>query len=277
MDLHDPAALCILSAEEEQHGILVFFNFFCGQGLSGNGFFKNGFHFAVAGRAERHAGDPVVRSFAAHFPKEVHPFRKGGVHVLHGFNLHAGGLAEGFHVLRERRFVNVVDFVGAPGRNHTDFAGRIGLDFFMPFQAVRRIVRRADQLDIRLLNDAAHAQGVGFQLGVAQVPDFFRRVRIQYAIVAEIPFQFQMCPMVHRVADCFRESFGKFLELLPVACAARDGVFRHAVRADHAPFVMVAAEPYLGNVVEFAVFRDFLRINMAVVVDDGHVLGVLVV
>lgn len=53
--------------------------------------------------------------------------------------------------------------------------------------------------------------------------------------------------------------------------------FLDAVGADLAPFIMVAAEPDLGDIVKFAVFIDFLRVDVAVVVDDRHLLRIFVV
>ena len=39
---------------------------------------------------------------------------------------------------------------------------------------------------------------------------------------------------------------------------------------------MVAAQPYLSDVVEFAVLVDFLRIDVAVIIHDRHLLRIVV-
>ena len=49
------------------------------------------------------------------------------------------------------------------------------------------------------------------------------------------------------------------------------------VSAHRAPFVMVAAEPELGDVAEFVVVRNHLGDQMAVVVDDGELFSAFVV
>ena len=61
------------------------------------------------------------------------------------------------------------------------------------------------------------------------------------------------------------------------AGVAGDEIFVYAVRAHLAPFVVVAAEPHLRDVLPALVRGDLGRRQVAVVVDDGHVLGVAVV
>ena len=71
--------------------------------------------------------------------------------------------------------------------------------------------------------------------------------------------------------------FGKLLELLPVGSVASDVLFLHTVGAHNAPLVVVAAQPDLGDVVKAAVFVNFLGIDMAVVVQNGHLGCVLMI
>ena len=98
------------------------------------------------------------------------------------------------------------------------------------------------------------------------------------ALEAEILAQFQMAPVVERVADKLWHRFSPCLEFLAVGgVIARNVLLVHAVGADLAPLVMIAAQPYLGDIVKFSVLVDFLRIDVTVIIDDGHVFGKVVV
>lgn len=95
--------------------------------------------------------------------------------------------------------------------------------------------------------------------------------------ITEVLFQLQMAPMVHGVSDSTRQSLGKFLEFLPVRRVARNVLFLHAVGAHHTPFVMVAAQPHLGDVLKPAVLEDLPRADVAVIVDDGHIRRIFMI
>ena len=83
--------------------------------------------------------------------------------------------------------------------------------------------------------------------------------------------------MVERVADEVRHGFGVGLEFFARAGIAGDEAFGDAEGAQAAPFVVVAFEPDGGKVGELAVRGDVRRRQVAVVVVDGLVFGVVVV
>ena len=108
-------------------------------------------------------------------------------------------------------------------------------------QRVRRIVGRADQDDLHLPHDAARGKLGPDKLRVALAPDPLGRVGPQQPIAnAKGPLQFQVSPMVQRVAKCLRHSLRPLLELLPVRRVARAVAFRHADRTHRPPLVVVA-------------------------------------
>ena len=84
-----------------------------------------------------------------------------------------------------------------------------------------------------------------------------------------------MTPVVQRIADQLRQSLRPFLEFLPVCSIAGNIFFVYAVGTHLTPFIMVAAQPYLSDVVEFAVLVDFLRIDVAVIIHDRHLLRIV--
>ena len=85
-----------------------------------------------------------------------------------------------------------------------------------------------------------------------------------------------MAPVVERVADELRKRLRPFLEFLAVAGVAGDVALLNPVGTHLTPFVVIAAQPYLSDVVELAVLVDLLRIDVAVVVHDGHLLRKIV-
>ncbi|MMZ67073.1 hypothetical protein D1872_296180 [compost metagenome] len=53
--------------------------------------------------------------------------------------------------------------------------------------------------------------------------------------------------------------------------------FRHSVSTHQPPFVMVTGKPGFGQVAKRLIFVDFLRVEVAVIIDDRHIGGVFVV
>ena len=83
--------------------------------------------------------------------------------------------------------------------------------------------------------------------------------------------------MIHRVAQHLRHCFGECLKFFPVGSVACDEFFVDAVRAHHAPFVMVAAEPNLGDVLPTFVLANLGGVEVAVEVDKRLLFGVFVI
>ena len=86
-----------------------------------------------------------------------------------------------------------------------------------------------------------------------------------------------MAPVVQGVADQLWKGLGPSLEFLPVRSVAGDIFFINAVGTHLTPFVVVASQPYLSDILKFAVLTDFLGINMAVIVQDRHGLSIVVI
>ena len=193
------------------------------------------------------------------------------------FDLAAAHLGQLRNILLPTRLVDVQSLVRAERRRHHSGNGRIFLDFLMPFQRIHRVVCGTDKGHVALGDQPAHAHARLLQLFVAQIPDLFGCFSIQSALITEVLFQLQMAPMVHGVSDGTRQSLGKFLEFLPVRRIARNVLFLHAVGAHHTPFVMVAAQPHLGDVLKPAVLEDLPRADVAVIVDDGHIRRIFMI
>ena len=58
------------------------------------------------------------------------------------------------------------------------------------------------------------------QLFAGQIPDLLRGIRPQHALPSEEALQFQMAPMIERIADGAGEYLGVFLEFFAVGGVA---------------------------------------------------------
>ena len=79
-----------------------------------------------------------------------------------------------------------------------------------------------------------------------------------------------MRPMVQGVTHGVRHRFSPFHEFFLITCIAGDVFFIYTMCAHRTPFVMIAGQPDLGNVIKLFVFRNLLRNQVIVVIDDGH-------
>ena len=76
--------------------------------------------------------------------------------------------------------------------------------------------------------------------------------------------------MIERISDPLADDLGPFDKLLIVAgFLAGNVLFRHAGTAHQTPLVVVAAQPYLGDVFIPQIFINFAGTDVAMVVDNG--------
>ena len=83
-----------------------------------------------------------------------------------------------------------------------------------------------------------------------------------------------MRPVVKRIADELRQSLRPFLEFLPVGGIPGDILFFHTVCPHLTPLIVVAAKPYLGDILKFPVFKYLLRIYVAVIIQHRYLLHI---
>ena len=145
------------------------------------------------------------------------------------------------------------------------------------FQVVRRIVRGADDLDLHFFQDALRGHFRRGEHFVGLIPDAVGGFFIEQFRDTEVAFQFEVRPVIKRVAQRERHGGGPGAELFARRGVAGDEAFSDAVGPQRAPFVMVAFEPDFKQVFELAVFRDVVRRNVAVIIENRLGFGVLVV
>ena len=217
-------------------------------------------------------GDPAVVVVEV-----ADPVNEGLAHILHGVDGEANHLFQLGNVSGEGGLVRPHGLVGPEGRQHHGGSGGVGSQLFMPAQIVHGIVGGADELDAGLADDAPDGHIRLGQDGVALLVDFHGVVTVQGLGDAEVALQLQVGPVVQGVANQVGHGLGPLLKFFGGGGVAGDVVLGHAAGAHGPPLVVVAAQPDLRNGVVALVLVDFLGVDVAVIVDDGHGLGMLMI
>ncbi len=207
---------------------------------------------------------------------------EGFLKVAVGLDFHPCGLSELVEVfLIGCRVFDGHSLVRPPRRDDLG-AERMPGYHLVPAQVVGRVVGGADRLHSELADKGLSAELLGRELGVALLENLPCGGRAEELVNPEHPAEFEVSPVVERVAHRVRHGLRPLLESLPGAVLpAGEIVLRHAVGPHRPPLVVVSVvpvdEPELRDVAELDVLRDLLRHKMAVIVDDRHLLGVPVI
>ena len=287
MDLHDDSEPVVRFAQAQQDGRLILLGLFFAQALAGHRFLENLVDLLGGGGAEGDIVQAVVAGPAAHGLEEFQALHQG----VHDFLCRieaflSDALCQLPDVLGKAFLLDVDGLVRAEGGADLHIDGLVGRDAPVPLQGIHGIVGGADEGHIRLLDDAAHGQvRIRPQLLVAEVPGLFGVFHRQGLVIAEELSQLQVAPMIHRVSDGHLQRLDKLEEALIIRPVSGDIILADPVGAHDAPFIVISeiaalrllsAQPYLDQVVEAAVFVDFFRIDVAVVVHQRHMLCIVV-
>ena len=220
----------------------------------------------------------MVGSAAALLVEVVDTLNQSLADALDALELVTDDILQLVDVADEGSLLDVQSLVRTEGGANLGVDGGISSDLCMELQGVDGIVGGADHVDVGLLDQATSGHGgVVLQLVVGQIPDFLSGLAVQDAVVAEVALQLQVAPVVHGVANALGQSFCELLELLAVGSVTGDVLFLNTVAAHNSPLVVVAAQPNLSDVLKLAVLPDFLGVDVAVVVQNGHLGSVIVI
>jgi hypothetical protein len=114
-------------------------------------------------------------------------------------------------------------------------------------------------------------------LKVGALPDRLRGALIEEVVNPEIPFQLQVRTVIERIAQQERNGTSpgeEFFIRLGVTGHMR---FGNSVGAHDSPFVVVAFETSLKQILEAAVLRDIGRRKVRVVIQNGLLRSVAVI
>src|SRR5262249_33917139 len=135
-------------------------------------------------------------------------------------------------------------------------------------KVVGRIVSRAHHLNPELAQNSLRGQILG-QRSVGALPNGRSRLLIEKVVDAEISLQFQMRPVVERIAQGVGNGSGPGQKLIVMRGLSGDISFGDSVGPHGAPFVMVALEPDFVEIGKTAILGDVFGAKMTVVVDNG--------
>ena len=109
------------------------------------------------------------------------------------------------------------------------------------------------------------------------LPDFGSGAFIEELIHAEIALQFEVCPVIKRIAETVRNSGSPSEKFVVGRSVAGAEGFGDTVGAHGAPFVVIAFEPDLEEVAELAIGGDVRGGKMRMEIEDGERSGKFVV
>jgi len=161
---------------------------------------------------------------------------------------------------------------------HPDIERFIVRDDLVVLQRIGRIVGGAYEHHVHLFHDSAGRELPRRQLLIALVPYSPSGLGAQQAVgYPERPLQFEMNPMVHRVAERLGDNRGPLFEFLPIRSVTGDVFLVDSGGAHEAPLVMITVEPDLREILEPLIPRHLLGREVTVVVDNRKVASVLAV
>ena len=201
MELHRNVALCIFLAERDKQVSGVFFGFEVGNRFSSKTFLQNFCRFIAGAVCISVVGQAVVGNKAAVFNKIIEAFCKSGEHIVRSRDFNAGIFGKVFHIICKCRHGNVQRFIRAESGKHLDVERFIGGNRLVRGKVVHRVVGRANHVNVRAFNYILYRKLLSLKLFVAKLVNLARGVLIQRAVIAEITFQFEVTPDVHRIAD----------------------------------------------------------------------------
>jgi hypothetical protein len=109
------------------------------------------------------------------------------------------------------------------------------------------------------------------------LPDFGSGTFIEKFINAEIALQFEMSPMVERIAEAVRNSGSPSEKFVVKGSVTGAEGFGDTVGPHGAPLVVIAFEPDLEEVAELAIGGDVRGGKMRMEIEDGERSGKFVI
>ena len=278
VELLRPAAFGIHDTKFNHHGTLEHTDFGWRERLSAIYLIKYSVYLGVGIVLCVEFLYPMIAEAATLFGKEIVSDAKGIDDVSKFADIYATHFREFLDVCSECcRILYSHRFVGAPRGEHSNLKTTLACHP-MPTQVIYWVVGGADDLHAITTHEPSGCITRLTELFVTFIKDFTGCCGVEYLVDTEGRLQFEVCPMIERVAKGIGDGLGPFLEFLPIRCVGTCAVaFGHSVGAHGAPFVMVSTQPKLGDTAELMVFGYHLRNQMAMVVDDGHLLGVVVI
>ena len=175
--------------------------------------------------------------------------------------------------LHARRFAEFGDIGGIEGielvgtesgRNVNAVVYRMRREIF------GRVVRRRHKLHFEFVEQFAYRYVLQFFIGL--VENLVGGILVERLIDAEHLLQFEMSPIIERIADQFGNDLGVFFKLFFPGGSARYVIFVHATHTHGAPLIVIAAQPQRADVADGRIRCDEVLIEMTMIIDDREIL-----
>ena len=277
VQLHDPVSFGIFPCEEEQQEAGKRSDLIRGQGLPRKLFLQDRVRFPFRNVPEGDKVKPVIGDGGTVRGKEIHPAPERQPQGGNVFDDGPGRFGEPLQISGKVFLFDVERRIRAEGGQHLCRKGGIPRDLPVPPEIIRWVVRRAQMRDTRRGDEAACAHGRVFELFVTGGADLLCVLRVQRFRDAKITGKLEMRPVEERIADRPGEGIRKGEKLVLRVRVPGNQRLVTAVCAHQTPFVMVAGQPQIRDIVKAFVDRDLFGRQMTMIVDDRERRGVIVI
>ena len=271
--LHAPAAARVFFCKEAHKLGLVFVNFTFAQLLATESLFEHSVELRRICALIGHAGECVVARAAAHLFKQVDSAQEHFFELFVAVDFFARSFFKSLHPVAVAGQLDAERLVGSERRDNAAFEALVLGDELVIFEAVRRVVGRAEAHDIRVFDKLTRGESARRYLRVRAVPDILRRLFAQRLIYVKISLKFEVSPVIERVAEKIRHYLRPRHEFFARGRVARDVLFRDAAGAHCAPLVVIAREPEPCYILGRAVLVYFLGRQVTVPVEYRHLVS----
>ena len=278
MELLCPACVGIHLSHHGEEAVLILAHLIVAELLASHGLLENRLNLRVGVLLVVELLNTVVGELGALGLEELVALLQGIDHISELRDADAADVGKLLDILGELRLLDVHSLVGTPGGQHDGIVLSLALGILdVVVQVVNGVVGGADALHIVMLHQATGRKLRLLQLLIALVENLAGGLWREQFLDAKGSLQFQMGPMVERVAQGVGNGLCPLLELLPVGSVLAGAVaLVDAVGTHGTPLIVVTAKPQLGDALELMVVGHHLGNQVAMVVDNRH-LGRMVV
>jgi hypothetical protein len=216
---------------------------------------------------------PMVGEARTQGVKVVVTPAQGGGEVLQAADIRiAGGRQPVDPRVEDIRQVDVESLIGTERRKDKRVQARRA-NCPMTGEIVGRIVGGTQVGHMKTVQDAVRAQFRRGEQRVGPLPNTRGSLRVKQLVDAEVALQFQVRPVIQRIAQRVRHGTGPRQELLVRSSIAGAITLADRIGPHGAPFVVIALQPDFGKVVELPVSGDVLGREMAMIVENRLTFG----
>jgi hypothetical protein len=159
-----------------------------------------------------------------------------------------------------------------PRRIQPGASPRPGRVLGVMFQRIGGVIGRAHHDHAEMAEEALRSKRVVLEARVGASVDGFCALAVQELADPEGFTKLHVRPVVERIAHGFGHRLRPRFELFPVVGVAGAVALAHPVGPHRPPFVVIAVQPQFREGAKPVVFRDLLRRQMGVIIDDRKAL-----